>query len=96
MAEVGLDLAAETIATGKAITIANGGKEPSIEEAINATLKKFEKIVSAPVEQPAVKKVVRKDTLPSVSGSNSNAIDFNPTTLGDLQKELDKLRTIKL
>jgi len=94
MAELGLDLNAEVINTGRGMTLNNKGIEPSIDDAINATISKFSKLSAQP--QAPAKQVVRKETLPNISGSNSNSIDSTPSTLGDLQKELDKLRTVKL
>jgi len=92
--ELGLNLFDEVVLAGKHIFDSNGRKrEVTTEEALNAAVAKYAKLATIKKDEPKVKQVSRKDTLPIVSGANSSKISESPiSSFDDIKKELDKIQ----
>jgi hypothetical protein len=89
-----INLFDEVVAVGKVMYDARGGKDVSVQEALDEAAKKYTRLVSSiPKTQPIPE---RKGTIPNIHGTGGSPVaNKEPASFDDIRKELEKIQNNK-
>lgn len=89
-----INLFDETVAVGKVMYDARGGKDVSVQEALDEAAKKYTRLVSSISKTPAIPE--RKSTIPNINGIGGSPVSGGqPTSFDDIRKELERIQNSK-
>ena len=89
-----INLFDETVAVGKVMYDARGGKDVSVQEALDEAAKKYTKLVGSLPKATTIPE--RKSTIPNINGSGGSPVaSKQPTSFDDIRKELERMQNSK-
>lgn len=92
MKSLDMSLFDEVVSTGQKL-FSETNKPVSVDDALEATVKKYSKLSQYKPQEPAHKQIVRKDSIPVVEGGSSSPVSTKaPESFDDIKAELERMK----